>query len=345
MTKTPCGWPAPRIGVTGTLLVSTTLTSSLIGGDDISERQRRRGSLRHRQSARGIGAVIVQQRAAHTENLAVGVERDLGVPVLIALLRRRDEMLAAVLDPFDRLVERDRGDRDRGLFGIEDELRPKAAADIGRGDAHRGLIASENVREQPGADQRRLGRAPQRQPAFDVGIGDRAAAFDRMRAAAVLLNRSLEDMRGCGEGRIDIAVRAGELGKQIGAGIGMRARRIRLERRMTIGNGGQRLIIDFDQRRSVLGKIRRVGDDDGDGLADIDGFVLGQDRPIALLLVGAVRQRDRRAGRWSRGVQYRPPSARRARRAPPALPLCRWRGSWHGRAGSGRTPHAACRSI
>lgn len=235
----------------------------------------------------------MQERAAHTENLAVGVERDLGVPVLIAFLRGRDEMLAAILDPFDRLVERDRGHRDGGLFRIEHELRPKTAADIRRREAHRRLIASENVREQSGADQRCLCRAPQRQAAFDIGIGDHAAALDRMRAASVLLNRGFEDVPGCGEGSIDIAIRAGEFGKQIGAGVGMRARRVRFQRSMTVGNCGQWLIIDFDERRSVLGKIRRVGDDDGDGLAGIDGFVPGENRPIALLLVGAVRQRDR----------------------------------------------------
>ena len=208
MTKTPCGCPAPRIGVTGTLLVSTTLMSSLIGGNHVSERQRRRRALRHREPARRIGAVIVQQRAAHAENLAVGIERDLGVPELIALLRRRDKMLAAVLDPFDRLVERDGGDRDSGLFGIEDELRPKAAADIRRRDTHGGLFAPENLRKQARADQRRLGRAPERELALAIGRGDGAAALDRMRAAAVLLKRSLEDMRGGGESGIDIAIGA-----------------------------------------------------------------------------------------------------------------------------------------
>jgi hypothetical protein len=44
----------------------------------------------------------VQQPAAHAENLCIAVNRDGDVPVLVALLRGAQEMLAAILDPFYR---------------------------------------------------------------------------------------------------------------------------------------------------------------------------------------------------------------------------------------------------
>ena len=44
-------------------------------------------------------------RGAQAENLAVVVDRDRDLPVLVALLRRGQEVLAAVLLPFDRAAE------------------------------------------------------------------------------------------------------------------------------------------------------------------------------------------------------------------------------------------------
>ena len=46
----------------------------------------------------------MQQAAADAEHLAVGIDRDVDRPVLVALLRRIGEMLAPVLDPFDRAL-------------------------------------------------------------------------------------------------------------------------------------------------------------------------------------------------------------------------------------------------
>src|SRR5262249_48106637 len=71
-----------------------------------------RRDIRHDDAPRHEGAGVVQQRAAHAENLAIAVDRDRDVVVLVALLRRRKEMLAAVLEPFDRprQLERRRGD-------------------------------------------------------------------------------------------------------------------------------------------------------------------------------------------------------------------------------------------
>ncbi len=77
----------------------------------------------------------MHHRAAHTEDAGLGVDRDLHVPVLVALLLGGDEVLAPVLDPLDRAAHRQRGGGERAILGIEAALRPEAAADVGRDDA------------------------------------------------------------------------------------------------------------------------------------------------------------------------------------------------------------------
>ena len=117
-------------------------------------------------------------------------------------------MLAAVFDPLHRPIEHDRRNGDSGLLGIKHQLGPESAADVGGRNTDRGFLASQNLRKQTCANQRRLCRTPERELALNVGIGDRAATFDRMRATAMLNKGGLEDVRGTRERGINIAVSA-----------------------------------------------------------------------------------------------------------------------------------------
>ena len=74
----------------------------LVGRQDVGTRQRRRRVERQVDALRRVGALVVDHAAAHAEQPAVVVERDLEIPILVALLDRRQEMLAPILDPFDR---------------------------------------------------------------------------------------------------------------------------------------------------------------------------------------------------------------------------------------------------
>ena len=91
------------------------------------------------------------------------VDRDRDLPVLVALLGRRQEMLAAVLVPFHRAAELHRRRRDHRLLGIERRLGAEAAADVGRDHADRFEIALEQVGERAAAEMRRLRRRPDRE--------------------------------------------------------------------------------------------------------------------------------------------------------------------------------------
>ena len=192
----------------------------------------------------------MDERAAHAADARIGVDGDFDVPVLIALLRGRDEMLAAILDPLHRTPEQDRGKRRDDLFLIKNELRTKAAADVRRNDAHLILVAAEELAQKPHRDVRRLRRAVQREPVFDPIVrSDDAAAFDGMAAAAMLPERLAEDMRRASKGRLDIAVGHIEFGDQIVRSIVMDFRRAAFERCAAVCDGRQRLIVDIRAAR------------------------------------------------------------------------------------------------
>src|SRR5204863_7931429 len=61
----------------------------------------------------------------------------------ISLLRGVGEMLAPVLDPFDRTARELGGGDDRDVLRVDAEFRPEAAAHVGRRDAQLCLVEIE----------------------------------------------------------------------------------------------------------------------------------------------------------------------------------------------------------
>ena len=109
-----------------------------------------------------IGAEVVDEAAAHAEHLAVGVDRDVDRPVLVALLRGVGEMLAPVLDPFDRALEQLRRRHHRDVLRIDAKLRTEAAADIGRHHAQPALVDVEQRGQRSGTGRAPSGSMPRR---------------------------------------------------------------------------------------------------------------------------------------------------------------------------------------
>ena len=110
-----------------------------------------------------------------------GVERDLGVMDLAALLVRTDEVLPAVLRPLHVATQSQRGIREEDLLRVEDhDLRAEAAADVGRLQVE--LIRGQA--EQPAKAElerdRRLRRCPDAHPtATPVPVRGHAATLER----------------------------------------------------------------------------------------------------------------------------------------------------------------------
>ena len=256
------------------------------GRQMIGERHRGNGALRHGQSAGSVGAVIVQQLAAQTTQSAIGLKGDFHVPELIALLCRRDEVFAPVFEPAHRTAERKGRGSDCSFLLVEHELGPETTAHIGRDHPNGQLLAPKNFGEQPGGDQRRLRRCPDRQ--LIIGRFERSetpSPLHEHRATAMRAEALAHDVRCAKKGRVQIAIAAAELSNEIVCSIIVHDRRVWLERIPAIDGGGKRLEFDVDQTGGVFGDVSALGYDHRQRLADIDRFSAGEYRAVAALAV------------------------------------------------------------
>ena len=148
----------------------------------------------------------MRERAAHAQDARLGVDRDLDVPVLVALLLGREKILVPVLDPFDRAAHGERRGGKRAIFGIEAALWPEAAADVRRDDAQLMIRPFHQIEQHALVPVRPLrGHVDRQRIAGRVRHRDHAAAFHEERPAAMLEDLLAEHMRGLREGRIGIA--------------------------------------------------------------------------------------------------------------------------------------------
>ena len=161
---------------------------------------------RHRgRERRHIGAEIGDGLDAKTENLAVGIEGHLGVGDMIAPVGVGEERLRAVGHPFHRPPDALGRPQRHDLFGVNENLRAEAAADVGRDHAQLVLRrhADEGGDHQP-RDVRILRGIPQRERAgAGVVLGDGGARLNRVGHQAVVDDVELGDVLGRLEGGID----------------------------------------------------------------------------------------------------------------------------------------------
>ena len=229
------------------------------------------------QREQGPGALIVDDPPPYPEQAPLAVRRDLQVPVLVALLDRGEEVLAAILDPLDRLAEQAGGGDGRRLVGIEDILAAETAAHVRYDDAHPVLAGAQQLHELVADPMRRLGRDPHRhlvRPRFRAR--DEPSRLDGVRAPAVLLEREGEDVGGGGEGGVAVAVFGPDFLDHVVARLAVRGGRARGERVPAVGDGGKRLVLDVHQGCRVLGGVAGIGDDDSDRFADVAALVFRQ---------------------------------------------------------------------
>ena len=105
----------------------------------------------------------------HAEDLAVVGDRELDLLQLVAAVVGGLGVLAARLDPLDRLADLERDDRGDDLLAIELQLRAEPAADVGRDDPQLVLGDAGGQRQQDPHDVRDLGRRPERELAVGAG--------------------------------------------------------------------------------------------------------------------------------------------------------------------------------
>ena len=263
------------------------------GGDRDLHRQRGKhiGPAHHRRRVVGnvdvlqrVSAEIVQQAAADAQQPRLRIDRDVDGPILIALLRGVGEMLTPVLDPFDRALEEPGGRDDGNVFGIDAELGAEPAADVRGRHPQPALVEPHERGQRLEQVMRFLRRGPYRHAVIGgTPLRKNSAALDRMPRTAMLPKLFVHDMRSLAESRLRIAI--GDLVGRDDVGIELAANRRRtgIGRLAAVGDGRKHIVIDSNQRRGVLGDIAVVGNDDGDRLADIRYFTVGEsERPEPL---------------------------------------------------------------
>ena len=245
--------------------------------DHIGAGQRGGGVVGQVDVLQRIGAEIVQQAAANAEHLALRIGRDVDRPVLIALLHRIGEMLAPVLDPFERALEQFRRRHHRDVLRIDAELGTKAAPDIGRRHPQARLLDIEQHREGLAQVMGLLGRGPDGERLVGAAeLDQEAAALDRMGGAAMLPEILVQHMGGLAEGRLGIPIGDPVGRDDVGFELAAHGRRIGLRGLAAVGGRRQRLVIDLDQGGGVLGEIAVVRDHERDRLAHVGDLAVGE---------------------------------------------------------------------
>ncbi len=154
-----------------------------------------------------VSAVVVEKFIIDCKDMAVPVDGRAHLVVLLARVIGRDQMLAPVLDPFDRTAEFQRGRADQHVFRINFAADAEAATDMALVELDGFGCAAKHLRQRVAIPVRHLGGAVQFQNvARSVVARDGAARFQRH--AGVAADRKLKRNNGVrsAEGGIDVAI-------------------------------------------------------------------------------------------------------------------------------------------
>ena len=237
-------------------------------------------------------ASVVERSARNLPSLS---RRELDLGDVVAAVGVGHEGLGAGRGPLDRAADGLGGGGDEGLLGVVEDLRAEAAADVGRDDAELLLGDAEHEGAHQQADDVGVLRGGVEGVLVVGGVvlADGAARLHRVGDQAVVDELERRDVR---RGRdrgvdglavvLDEAPVEAEVARVVvvdGGGAG-------LEGGAHVDDGGQLLDVDDDGLGGVAGLGQRLGDDGGDGVADVADLALGEDRVLRLLhrVAGAV---------------------------------------------------------
>ena len=246
----------------------------------------RRRDDRQDDSVGRVRTCVMNEVVGESQDLAFTVEADLDLVHLAALVVDGGEVLAAVFSPLDRPAELHRGVRHQELVRVEEhDLRPKAAADVGRDDIHARFGQAEQHRQPAANRSRRLRRVVNRQPAFGLGPSrPDGARLHRTRRAALVAETKGLAMRCRSESSFCIANLLEHFRRYVARHVGVHE--------VLSSCGGFRcdhnrklFVVHLDQLGGVLREGAGFGDHEGDRLAGIPHYRRGQ-----ALLSPAVRE-------------------------------------------------------
>ncbi len=247
-------------------------------GRDAVDRRHDLDALLQRRVVGGVGAGIADVGAAHGEEIALGVERELGSDREIARLVVAQERLVPLARPFHRHLQPPRRPGDERELRIDHAAGAEIAADLAHDDAHLVRRHRENggeiVLEPPHAAAAGIKRDAAR---LGVEFGDRGARLHRHAGDALDPGVELHHMRGARErglrrrGVAELAV-----DHDVGAGLLEQQRRVGIGGLAGVGHRGQHLVVDLDAFGAVLGGTDALCHHHRHRLADEAHLVGGQ---------------------------------------------------------------------
>ena len=243
------------------------------GGDRVDADQRDDVAEGGQQIAVGrhVGADVGQRRHAQRQELAVGIQRQLGVGHVVARVLVGGNRLAPLAPPLHGAAELARGPQDEAMLGILPALGAEGAADVAHDHADGVLRHLEDVGGQRVAHAVGILHVGVERVAPLAGIprAERAARLHVLRVDArddvAPLDHARRRSEGClgGDGvacLVEVRDVVGALVPDRGpAGGGRRGGRHR----------GQRRVVDHQALGGVLGLSQRLGHDHGDGIAHV----------------------------------------------------------------------------
>ena len=248
-----------------------------VGGHAVRAREHGRGELGDRDAVgAAVGAVVLDDVVGQAQDPAAGVERGRDAVILLPGVVHRHQVLGPVLGPLDRAAGFHGEPGDQEVLGVELAAHPEPAARVDRVHPDQRLVHAEQVGQQVAVPDRDLGHAEDGERApVRIGHGQQAARLERHPAVPADGELDPDDVRGSGEGRVGVAVAAGELGR--GPLVPVVEITV-VEGSARVEHGGLVGDVDLHQLGGVLAGVRVVADHHGERLADITDGVAGEHR-------------------------------------------------------------------
>jgi hypothetical protein len=212
-----------------------------------------------------IGALVEPEFVVETEDETARIDRGAHPVQLTARLVGGDQMLPAVLDPFDRPFEAERRGAGEDVLGIKLAADAEAAADMALVRVNAFLRQAEHPGQRLPVVVRHLGGTVEPQDtARGIRHRDRAAGFERHAGVASDREFELDHRMRLGEGGSYVTVTPAQ-DRGFAALPGRQFRRLVEETE----SGVQRLDLRRDEIGGILGGIGVGGKNRRDRLADI----------------------------------------------------------------------------
>ena len=183
------------------------MAGGAIGGNLVGAGEHAHGAPDHAGAVGAhIGALVVKEFVVDAEQAAVPVHRRADPVALLARMVGRDQVLAAVLDPFHRPAEAPGGDQHQHVFGIKLAAHAETAAGVALMQVDLRRRESEHAHQRVLVPVRHLGGAVQLQHVMGgVVEADGAAGLQRHPGMAPDREIELDHRMGCRERGVDVA--------------------------------------------------------------------------------------------------------------------------------------------